>query len=164
MLYGKILRPSSYGAKLVSVDLGPAKGMKGVVAIQDDQFVGVAGPTTFIAEQALAAIARTAKWEPAPHPSSTDLYEYLKQQVNGSVPANPSAEDVAQASQALRQNYHVAYVQHSPLEPRAAVAEWAGEKLTVWAATQNPFGHRSELMRDILCKGIRRDATIDLLL
>src|SRR5438552_1787751 len=65
MLYGKILRPPSYGTKLVSVDLGPAKGMKNVVTVQDDQFVGVAGPTTFIAEQALAAISKTAKWEPA---------------------------------------------------------------------------------------------------
>jgi len=117
------------------------------VTVQDDQFVGVAGPTAFIAERALAAIAKTAKWEPAPHPSSTELYEYLKQHVNGGVPTNPFADEVAQASQALRQTYHVAYVQHAPLEPRAAVAEWADEKLTVWAATQNPFGHRSELVR-----------------
>ena len=60
---------------------------------------------------------------------------------------NPFADEAAQASQVLRQTYQVAYVQHAPLEPRAAVAEWTGEKLTVWAATQNPFGHRSELVR-----------------
>jgi isoquinoline 1-oxidoreductase len=33
------------------------------------------------------------------------------------------------------------------MEPRAAVAEWDGGKLTVWTATQNPFGVRSELAR-----------------
>ena len=38
----------------------------------------------------------------------------------------------------LRQSYHVAYVQHAPLEPRAAVAEWTDGKLTVWTGTQNP--------------------------
>ena len=32
-----------------------------------------------------------------------------------------------------------------PLEPRAAVAEWEGDKLTVWTGTQRPFGVRSEL-------------------
>ena len=32
-----------------------------------------------------------------------------------------------------------------PLEPRAAVAEWDGEKLTVWTGTQRPFGVRTEL-------------------
>src|SRR3989442_13646090 len=63
------------------------------------------------------------------------------------MPANPFADELTLAKQVLRQTYDVAYVQHAPLEPRAAVAEWADEKLTVWAATQNPFGHRSELMR-----------------
>jgi isoquinoline 1-oxidoreductase len=33
------------------------------------------------------------------------------------------------------------------MEPRAAVAEWIDGKLTVWTATQNPFGVRGELMR-----------------
>jgi len=32
-----------------------------------------------------------------------------------------------------------------PLEPRAAVAEWHGDRLTVWTGTQRPFGARSEL-------------------
>jgi nicotinate dehydrogenase subunit B len=32
-----------------------------------------------------------------------------------------------------------------PLEPRAAVAEWTDGKLTVWTATQRPFGVRGEL-------------------
>ena len=54
---------------------------------------------------------------------------------------------MAKAKHALRQSYHVAYVQHAPLEPRAAVAEWTDGKLTVWTGTQNPFGCRSDLMR-----------------
>ena len=129
MLYGKILRPPSYGAKLISVDLGPGKAMKDVVAVQDEQFVGVAAPSTFEAERALAAIAETAKWEQPPHPSSASLYDYLKQHAQGGVPANPFADDLAAAKQVLRQDFHVAYVQHAPLEPRAAVAEWSDGKL-----------------------------------
>jgi isoquinoline 1-oxidoreductase len=35
MYHGKILRPPSYGAKLVSIDLAPAKAMKDVVAVED---------------------------------------------------------------------------------------------------------------------------------
>jgi isoquinoline 1-oxidoreductase len=54
---------------------------------------------------------------------------------------------LAQSKQVLRQTYHVAYVQHAPLEPRAAVAEWSEGKLSVWTGTQNPFGCRSELVR-----------------
>src|SRR3989442_13079558 len=39
----------------------------------------------------------------------------------------------------------IAYIAHAPLEPRAAVAQWTGGKLTVWTGTQRPFGVRSEL-------------------
>jgi isoquinoline 1-oxidoreductase len=146
MLYGKVLRAPSYGAKLTAVDLGPAQAMKDVVAVRDDQFVGVAAPTRFLAEAALEAIAKTAKWETSPHPSSNELFDYLKKHSQG-VPANPFADVLAQAKQALRQTYHIAYVQHAPLEPRAGVAEWADGKLTVWTGSQNPFGCRSELAR-----------------
>ncbi len=45
------------------------------------------------------------------------------------------------------QTYHVPYIQHAPLEPRAAVAEWMDGKLTVWTGTQNPFAVRNELSR-----------------
>ena len=147
MLYGKVLRAPAYGAKLTAIDLGPAKAMKDVAAVRDDQFVGVAAPTTFQAEQALAAIAKTAQWERVPHPSSKDLFAHLKESARGGLPANPFQEELAQAKQVLRQTYRVAYIQHAPLEPRAAVAEWADGKVTVWTGSQNPFGCRSELAR-----------------
>jgi isoquinoline 1-oxidoreductase len=145
MLYGKVLRPPGYGAKLVSVDTGPAKAIEGVTVVKDDQFVGVAAPTTALAEKGLAALAGAAKWETASHPSSKDLFANLKE--HAQVPANTFSEEISKAKQSLKQSYNVAYVQHAPLEPRAAVAEWADGKLTVWAGTQNPFGHRSELAR-----------------
>ncbi|HTL58090.1 MAG TPA: molybdopterin cofactor-binding domain-containing protein [Candidatus Limnocylindrales bacterium] len=147
LLYGKVVRPPSYGAKLVSIDLAPAKALKDVVVVQDDQFVGVAAPSSFAAEKALDLLINTAKWESSPHPSSKELFNYLKQQAEGGIPSNPFADQVAQAKQVLRQAYYVAYVQHAPLEPRAAVAEWSDGKLTVWTGTQNPFGCRSELVR-----------------
>jgi len=147
MLYGKILRPPSYGAKLTAIDAAPAKAMKGVLVVQDGPFVGVAAPTTFSAEQALAAIAKTAAWEAAPHPSSREVFDYLKQHARGGVPKNPFSDEVAAAAKTLHQAYHVPYVQHAPMEPRAAVAEWDAGGVTVWTGTQNPFGARGELAR-----------------
>jgi isoquinoline 1-oxidoreductase len=147
MLYGKVLRPPAYGAKLIAIDLTPAKAMKDVVVTQDDQFVGVAAPKTLRAEEALEAIAKTAKWETAAHPASKSLYGYLKEHAQGGIPANPFSEELAQAKQVLKASYNVAYVQHTPLEPRAALAEWAGDDVTVVTGTQNPFGCRSEISR-----------------
>ncbi len=148
MLYGKVLRPVAYGARLLSIDLAPAKAMKEVLVVQDGQFVGVAAPTSFQAAEALRAVAATAKWETAPHPSSQEIFTYLKEHAReGGQAPNPFADQLAQAAKVLRQTYHVAYIQHCPMETRAAVAEWQDGKLTVWAGTQNPFGFRGELAR-----------------
>jgi isoquinoline 1-oxidoreductase len=147
MLHGKVLRPPSYGATLQHIDLEPAKQMAGVVVVQDGTFIGVAAPTNFAAEQALDAIAGTATWQAVAQPSSTEIYDYLRQHARGGVPANPFAQQMAGAARGLRQTYHVAYVQHAPLEPRAAVAQWQDGQLTVWTGSQNPFGVRGELMR-----------------
>jgi isoquinoline 1-oxidoreductase subunit beta len=118
-----------------------------VVVVRDGDFVGVAAPTSLQARQALAAVAETAKWEFSPHTDSKQLFTYLRDHAQGGVPTNPYTEDLAKAAKTLRQAYHVAYVQHAPLEPRAAVAEWSDGQLTVWAGTQNPFGYRGELAR-----------------
>ncbi|MBI4579771.1 MAG: xanthine dehydrogenase family protein molybdopterin-binding subunit [Planctomycetes bacterium] len=146
MLYAKVLRPPSYGAKLVSIDLAPAKAMKGVVAVQDEQFVGMAAGTVREAEQALAAVVGTAKWGTERHPSSGEVFAHLRQHA-ANVPESPFRDELARAAKIHKQTYHAAYVQHAPLEPRAAVAEWLDGKLTVWTGSQNPFGVRSELMR-----------------
>jgi isoquinoline 1-oxidoreductase len=145
MLYGRVLRSPSYRATLTSVELAPAKGMEGVVTVQDDEFVAVAAPTSFAARQAIEAVAQTAKWEAEPMPSSEELYTFLRQHADGGGPENPLADQAAKAPKSLRATYTTAYVQHAPLEPRTAVAEWAEGKLTVWTATQNPFGVRGEL-------------------
>jgi isoquinoline 1-oxidoreductase len=50
MLYGKVLRPPSYGATLETIDLSVAEKMPGVVAVRDRNFVGCAAPTSFQAK------------------------------------------------------------------------------------------------------------------
>jgi len=117
--------------------------MKDAVVVREGDFVGVVAPTAYAAERALDALAEGAKWAPAPHPSSAEVYDYLRKHARGGVPASPFADELAKAAKKLRQTYTTAYVQHAPLEPRAAVAQWEGGKVTVWTGTQNPFGCRS---------------------
>jgi len=147
MLYGKILRAPAYGAKLTSVDFAAAKAMKDVTVVQDGSFIGVAAPNSFRARAALVAVSDAAKWEAAPmQPSSKDLFDYLRKNAEGGVPRNPFADEAAKGK-TIRRTYRVPYIQHAPLEPRAAVAEWSEGRLTVWTGSQNPFGVRSELAR-----------------
>ncbi len=149
MLHGKILRPASYGAKLKSIDVAAAKATPGVTVVEDRDFVGVVAPTAFAASQAVEAIAAVAVWESPPQPGSAELFDYLKAHVRGGDSAlkNPFDTNLTKAAKSLRAEYRVAYIQHAPMEPRAAVAEWEDGKLTVWTGSQNPFGVRSELAR-----------------
>lgn len=152
MLYGKILRPPAYGATLESIDLSKAQAMKDVVVVRDGPFVGCAAPSTFRAVQALEAVAATASWKTTPQPSSKELFAYLKehsQSGRGSRPQTKGSVDEAfsRASKVLNETYHLAYIQHTPMEPRAAIAEWNDGKLTVWAGVDGPQRVQGDLAR-----------------
>ena len=145
MLYGRIVRPSAYGATLASVNDAAARRMPGATVVRDGNFVGVAADKPWIADQAAAAIA--AQWTPQPgQPSSATIYGYLKANAETPAPRPPAVEQaLSTAPHTLQRTYTAQFIAHVPLEPRAAVAEWTGDKLTVWVGTQRPFGVREEL-------------------
>jgi len=149
MLHGKILRPPSYGATLETIDLTPAQAMPDVRVVRDGEFVGVAAPTTFRAAQALAAIAETATWKTVPHVSSRELVPHLKKHAGRGRPRTRGAieEALAKATTTLRETYDVAYVQHTPMEPRAATAQWQDGNLTVWTGIDGPQRVQGDLAR-----------------
>jgi isoquinoline 1-oxidoreductase len=144
MLYGAVLRSPTYRGKLRSVDLEPARAIPGVVVVRDGDFVGVAAPTSFAARNAIETIAKTAKWESSPIVPSDELHAQLRESADG-LRENPFAAELAAAPKSLKQSYHISYVQHAPLEPRVALAEWNDGKLTVWTGTQGPFRVKGEL-------------------
>ena len=119
----------------------PAQAINGVSVVHDGDFVGVAAPDFFRAGQAIDALAKTAEWKVIPRISTPKLYDTLSLTALN-VPVNPYGEDLKRDHQVLRQTYNIAYVQHAPMEPRAAVAEWQDGKITVWTGTQNPFAVR----------------------
>lgn len=153
MLHGKILRPPSFGATLLSVDSKKAEQM-GAVVVHDGNLIGVAAPSSMLAAAAVASIH--AEWRSEPQPSNKELFDYLRQNtIEGSdhtvggdgYETGNLNEGMASATLRLQQTYTVAYIAHVPLEPRAALAKWDGENVTVWTGTQRPFGVREELAR-----------------
>jgi CO/xanthine dehydrogenase Mo-binding subunit len=156
MLYGKIVRPSAFGASLVSVDTSAAEAMPGVKVVHDGSFIGVAAHGEELAARAAAAIK--ADWKADPQPSHREIFEYLKKNPQesrgggeggfggGRNAAGSVDEGLASAAHKNEQTYTVAYIAHAPLEPRAALAEWMPDgRLYVWTGTQRPFAVRSEL-------------------
>jgi nicotinate dehydrogenase subunit B len=149
MLYGKVLRPPSFGATLTSCDDTATKAMTGVFVVRDGDFVGVAAPSAHEAQSALDAIQ--AQWKEVPQISNKEIFSYLQQNAAAKTDERfrkqkGSVEDgLASAAHRLDATYTVAYIAHAPLEPRAAVAQWVDGKLTVWTGTQRPFANRDEL-------------------
>lgn len=147
MLHAKVIRPSAFNSTLESVDLKAAEDMPDVKVVHDGNFVGVAAKDILTATRAADAIK--AQWKSAPQPSSADLYDYLHKTPteNGAAPATIGSVqgDAPSDEHKFHQVYRIAYIAHTPLEPRAAVAEWKDGKLTVWTGTQQPFGVRSSL-------------------
>ncbi len=81
-----------------------------------------------------------------------ELEAYLRSHPSG----ESSIQEVGDVERALADapvrldaTYTTAYIAHVPLETRAALAEWEGERLTVWTGTQRPFGVRAELAEEL---------------
>jgi isoquinoline 1-oxidoreductase len=154
MLFGKVVRPATFNATLVSSDTKAAAAIPEVKFVTDGNFIGVVAPDQQTATKAANAIA--VDWKSPGQPSNAELFELLRKPSErrggggeggggGGRPQGSIADGLAAADKKLEQTYTVQYIAHAPLEPRAAVAEWNGDKLTVWTGTQRPFGVRGEL-------------------
>lgn len=151
MLHGKIMRPPAFGSTLNTVVTSAAEKNPGVSVISEGDFVGVASASAPLAAKALSALKPA--WKATPQPiNSKNVFEEMKKLATSEVGARVEgahvgslADGIVEAKRKLERRYTVAYIAHVPLEPRAALAEWSNEKLTVWTGTQRPFGVRSEL-------------------
>jgi isoquinoline 1-oxidoreductase len=149
MLYGKVLRPPSFGATVSSYDAKAAQATSGVVVVRDGDFIGAAAANEREARKALESIH--VEWKEEPQSSSKELFANLKK--NASAKSDERSRKIkgsvenglAAAAHRLDASYTVAFIAHAPLEPRAAIAEWSGGKLTVWTGSQRPFAVRDEL-------------------
>jgi nicotinate dehydrogenase subunit B len=150
MLHARIVRPPAYGATLLTADISAAEALPGVVVVRDGNFLGVAAPTASAASAAATAIK--AEWTAGPGASARTLFTDLKTKLEparrDAAPATSGQVDeaLARADVNIEAQYTVAYIAHAPLEPRAAVAEWDGDAVTVWTGTQRPFGVQQELV------------------
>lgn len=154
MLFARVLRPPAFNAKLQSFDMKESAAMPDIAIVRDDNFVGVAALDEIALDKAIGALR--ASWQFDPQPSGKELFTYLKQHPLTQAAAGefgprqyPVHGDIEQGLQAadhkLDATYNIAYIAHVPLEPRSAVAEWDGDKLTVWTGTQRPWGVQAEL-------------------
>jgi len=149
MLYARILRPPAHGAKLKSVDTSAVEKMKDVRIVKDGDLIAVLHKYPDVAENAIAEIK--AQFDiPAVKVDDKTIFDHL-------LSVASEGETVAQggdikqgeklAAAISEEKYLNSYVAHAPIETHTAVAQVEGNKATVWASTQRPFGAKEEIAR-----------------
>ena len=148
VLFAAVVRPPAYGAVARSVNGAAAEALPGVVSVvQDGPLIAVLAEDDETA--ALGARLVQVDWDvPEGLPSRWDMPTLLVESGAEPHPMHEAGDLEAgfrQADHVLESTYYLPYIAPAPMEPRAAVAAWEGDRLTVWAGTQRPFGLRQEL-------------------
>jgi isoquinoline 1-oxidoreductase len=151
MVHGAVLRPPAIGATLRSADISAAAALTGVTVVSEGSFVGAAAVDPFTARRALRSVK--VEWDTTPQISEDQLEAFLRshpveeQGPMGSLDHTVGDIDAALASAEIRidATYTAAYIAHVPLETRVAVAEWDGDRVTVWTGSQTPYRVRADV-------------------
>ena len=126
MVHGRVVRPPTYRASLISVDAGSVESLPGVLkVVRDGSFLGVVAEREEQAVRAAEALAAAATWLESEErlPGSAGIYEWLIQQ-----PALTTiAKDRRRAggvavSRRLEATYYRPYQMHASIGPSAAIA------------------------------------------
>ena len=147
MLHGRVVRPPAMGAKLVSVDESSVRGIPGVRVVRVESFLGVVARDEWAAVRAARELK--AAWSEWPGlPGSTGYERTLREapvERHQEVAKRGDAPAALAAAKPLSATYYWPFQSHASLAPSCAVADVKESGVTVWSASQNPFGLRANL-------------------
>jgi len=163
MLHGRVVRPPSPAARLLSFEDGAMRELDGVVAVvRRGSFVGVLAERE---EQAVAAAElarRRARWAQAETlPAASALAAWLRAQpdeaflIRDGVPAGAAEPPDSETAWTHLASYSRPYLMHASIGPSAAMALWERGQLTVWTHSQGVYVLREALAQAL---GLDHDA------
>lgn len=150
MVFARILRPPSHGAKLTSVDYSGAEKIVGTKVIRDGDMVAVLHENRDKADQAIVKIKVEYSFNELSVNDKTIFERMLKADSSATIlRSSGDLEAGRQLSEKIFESeFHDPYLAHVPIETHTALAYLEGDKLTVWASTQTPFGLQETLANE----------------
>ena len=146
LLHGRVSRPPSPGAQLISVDLDEARAMPGVVAVlRDGSYLGVVAEREEQAIRAQRRLARNAKWREVAVLPEFDPRFLLKLPAKTEVISEKNDANVAASGTTLEGEYSRHFLAHAALAPSCAVAIFEAGKYTVWTHSQGIYPLLAEM-------------------
>ena len=149
LLHGRVSRPPSAGAQLISVDLDEVRAMPGVVAVlRDGSYLGVVATREEQAIRAQRRLTRNAKWREVAKLPEFDPRFLLKLPAKTEVISeknDATAAATATSGATLDAEYSRHFLAHAALAPSCAVAICTAGKYTVWSHSQGIYPLLTEM-------------------
>ncbi|WP_296746512.1 molybdopterin cofactor-binding domain-containing protein [Mesorhizobium sp.] len=147
MVHARVVRPPSYGARLIDFGDVAVKAMQGVIAVvRDGDFLAVVAEREFQAVKAMRAMAAVAKWqETSALPDQDNLPSFLEKSVSEVGTVTSVGADNAPGARTLQAQFTRAYQMHGSIGPSSAVALLDNGLTTVWTHTQGVYPDRKAI-------------------
>ena len=149
MYHGRVVRPPALGATLLSIDEASIADIPGIVkVVRQENFLGVVAKTEWAAIRGSRRLVATwSEWYGLP--SRLELWDHVRRTkiVKDDVTSNTgdSAKALGEAKQRLAATYDFAIHTHGSIGPSCAVAQFDGDHLTCWSASQATHNLRKQL-------------------
>jgi CO/xanthine dehydrogenase Mo-binding subunit len=150
MLFGRIVRPPRYGAKIVSVDVASVMRLPGMVTVvRNGDFLGVIARREEQAIAARQALSEQTQWSSdfVALPDVDHLQTTLPQWQSKDKVISEAGQDrpPSKVAKQLDVTYTRPYLSHASIGPSCSVALLKSGHMTVWSHTQGAFALRGNL-------------------
>src|SRR5258708_5248036 len=161
LLFGALLPSPHAHAKVVSIDIGEAKAVKGVTAIR---VISPAGTEIQWAGTEIAAVEATAEevandaarkikveYEVMPHLVKEDDLAKAgpRAKAAGEQITGDPDQGFKDAEVVMEGEYGIPVITHCCLEPHGQATQWSGDSITYWPSTQNVSGLGGDLAKSL---------------
>jgi nicotinate dehydrogenase subunit B len=136
-LFGRVIRPPSPGARLVSAPAVPH-----VTIVRDGSFLGVVGADEASVVRAARTMGSAAVWaERDTLPDETELDKFLRSGPHEDIVAvDDGADDPPSGDRRIAATYSRPFIAHASMAPSCGVAVWTGPgQVTVWSHSQGVY-------------------------
>jgi len=145
MVHATMVRPEVFGSKKLSVDASKLSDFPGAELVEQGDLVAVVHKDPEVSMRAANSIK--VSWDaPVSKVNQDTIFQYLEDTIRDNRVFEQAGrlEDGKAASNVYKEaSYHDGYKAHATIETHVATCQFEGDKLTIWASTQSPFGTRA---------------------
>ena len=141
MLYARILRPPSHGAKLVSANTSAAEKLEGIKVVKDGDMVAVLHELPDKVDEAIVKVKGEYRFNEKDVDDKSIFAYLVKSAQKGNVVGEKGDLSIGRSlsKTVIESEFYNSYVAHAPMEPHTAVAYMEGDRMIVRGSTQTPF-------------------------